>query len=64
LEPTALEPPGLPLADVVFAGAPGLAPVVDATAAPLPAARAAATATAAAVILARLSIESSSGFCG
>src|SRR5207248_2896251 len=42
-----LEPPGFSLADMVFAGAPGLAPVVDATAAPLPAARAAVTAAAA-----------------
>jgi hypothetical protein len=54
LEPPALAPPGFSLADMGFAGAPGLAPVVDAIAAPLPAARAAVTAAAAAIILVRL----------
>src|SRR6266566_4763993 len=61
LEPTAFEPPGFSLADMVFAGAPGLAPVVDATAAPLPAARAAVTA-AAAIILVRLRMRTLLGF--
>jgi hypothetical protein len=46
-----LAPPGFLLADMVFAGAPVLAPAVDATAAALPAARAAVTAAAAAIIL-------------
>ena len=54
VEPAALAPPGFSLADMVFAGAPGLPPVVDATAAALPAARAAVTAAAAAIILVRL----------
>src|SRR5215472_7043657 len=46
--------PGFSLADMVLAGAPGLAPVDDATAAVLPAATAAVTAAAAAMILVRL----------
>src|SRR6185437_10006006 len=41
-------------ADAVFAGAGGLPPAVDATAAPLPAARAAVTTAAPAIILVRL----------
>jgi hypothetical protein len=39
---------------MVFAGAPGLPPVVEATAAALPAARAAVTVAAAAITLVRL----------
>src|SRR5215470_6798071 len=53
LDPAAFVPPGFSLADMVLAGAPGLAPVVDATAAALPAARAALTAAAVAIILVR-----------
>src|SRR6266568_4674186 len=53
--------PGFSLADMVFAGAPGLAPVSDATAAVLPAARAAVTA-AAAIILVRLRMRILLGF--
>jgi hypothetical protein len=45
-----------------FAGAPGLAPVVDATAAVLPAARAAVTAAAAAIVLVRLRTRILLGF--
>jgi hypothetical protein len=62
LEPTALEPPGFSLADVVFAGAPGLAPAADAAAAPLAAARAAVTAAAVAIILVRLRMRILLGF--
>src|SRR5262249_29660393 len=63
LEPTGLGPPGFALADMVFAEAPGLAPVVDATAAPLPAATAAVTVTAAAAsILVRLRMRILLGF--
>ena len=50
------------LADMVLAGAPGLEPVVDATAAALPAARAAVTAAAAAIILVRLRTRILLGF--
>src|SRR5262249_60861805 len=54
--------PDVSLADVVFAGAPGLAPVADATAAVLPAARAAVTAMAAAISLVRLRMRIPLGF--
>jgi len=47
---------------MVFAGAPGLPPVVDATAAALPAARAAVTAAAAAIILVLLRMRILLGF--
>src|SRR5690242_16388775 len=47
---------------MVLAGAPGLAPVADATAAVLPAARAAVTAAAAAIILVRLRMRILLGF--
>jgi len=62
LEPTAFVPPGFSLADTVFAGAPGWAPVVDAAAAALPAARAALTAAAVAIILVRLRMRTLLGF--
>src|SRR6266516_7380145 len=54
--------PGFSLADMVFAGAPGLPPVADATATVLPAARAAVTAAAAAIILVRLRMRILLGF--
>src|SRR6266568_656260 len=54
--------PGFSLADVVCAGAPGLPPVADATAAVLSAARAAVTAAAAAIILVRLRMRILLGF--
>jgi hypothetical protein len=57
-----LEPPGVSLADMVFARAPGLAPVVDATAAPVPPAARAAAIAAAEIILVRLRMRLLLGF--
>jgi hypothetical protein len=54
--------PGFSLADVVLAGAPGLPPVADATAAVLPAATAAVTAATATISLVRLRMRILLGF--